>query len=98
MPSGASSSSFIEQVSQRASVTPFAAEMPFWDQWARWHFRMQPIPYVDELSAGERSAFERSIRFAYCSHRWMKLWYESNRQFLDPDAVNCVDDVLAQSG
>jgi hypothetical protein len=66
---------------------------------AWWTYFLQIIPYVDELPAMERTAFENRVRGAYGRPGAGRLFYET---YLKPtahaDALRFVDDVLERSG
>jgi hypothetical protein len=64
-----------------------------------WGYKTQTIPYVDELPAIERDAFEKSIRRLYGPNGGPhRVFYETNKSMQHPDAVRYVDNLLAQPG
>ena len=83
---------------ERAGLTREEAWALFFDENAWWSYRAQVVPYIAELSSGERSEFEHVIRAQYGGMPVSRLWFESMKDVLDPDAVRYVDGLLAQRG
>jgi len=64
-----------------------------------WNYRIQIIPYADELSHIERTQFDKPIRSAYGSPGIGRIFYESYiKSTAHPEAVRYVEKVLAQPG
>jgi len=72
----------------------------FFDQWAWWTFYSENIPYIDQIPASERAAFDASIKDVYKSGTFAHLWYDQHRirGALGDDHVRYVDNLLAQPG
>lgn len=68
-------------------------------QTAWWTYRLQIIPYVDELPAMERTAIENQLRGTYGRPGVARLFYETYlKSTAHPDAVRYIDNLLAQPG
>jgi len=65
------------------------------DLYAFWECQAEAIPYAQHFRAGERLAFDGALRNAYRSPLF-SLWFDAARQYLDPDAVRYVENLLAQ--
>ena len=91
-------SPFIQELIERMGVSAEGAISTMWDEHAWWYMRMQQIPYVKELPPGERAAFEKGIRGNYSTSVVGRLWWEHNKDWLNPDAVRYIDNLLAQPG
>jgi hypothetical protein len=66
---------------------------------AWWTYFLQIIPYVDELPAMERTAFENRVRGAYGHPGASRLFYETYlERTAHPDALRYIDNLLAQPG
>lgn len=94
---GGKSSGFVAEVAERAGLAESAALRLMWDEYAWWYSRVQQIPYVDDLPAGERASFDGGIRFNYGERPLARLWFETQKPLLSPDAVRYVESVLARS-
>jgi len=88
---------FPRELRDRTGMTGEEAGALNWDQQAWWQYRCQMIPYLDELPGDERKMFEFGIR-QYRDVPLPKLWYETNKPFLNPVIVRYVDNLLAQPG
>jgi hypothetical protein len=66
---------------------------------AWWTYTLQIIPYVDELTPMERTAFDNRVRGAYGRPGANRLFYETYlKTTAHPDAIRYVDGLLAQTG
>jgi hypothetical protein len=66
---------------------------------AWWTYTLQIIPYVDELTPIERTAFDNRVRGAYGRPGANRLFYETYlKTTAHPDAIRYVDGLLAQMG
>ena len=67
---------------------------------AWWWHQSHNIAYVDELPSAERLAFDREIRIRYHrqSNPVSKLWCESTKPRLNPEALRYIDNLLAKPG
>ncbi len=65
---------------------------------AWWNYRLQIIPYVDELPAMERTMFDVGIRTTLNKPGVYRTCYETGKRLYHPDAVRYVDNLLAQPG
>jgi hypothetical protein len=84
---------FIEQ----AGLTREEASLMAVTQTAWWTYRLQIIPYVNELTPMERTAFDNQIRGAYGRPGIAQLYYQTYvRATAHPDAVRYVDNLVAQ--
>jgi hypothetical protein len=84
---------FVEQ----AGLTLEEANTMVLTQTAWWTFRLQIIPYVNELSPMERTAIENQIRGAYKRAGVARFYYERYiRATAHADAVRYIDNLLAQ--
>ena len=89
---------FISVAMDRTGVTQEEATRVYWMQHAWWAGRANMIPYLDQLSPGERAEFDSNTRLALGTSAVGRLWYESMKSGLNPDAVRYVDALLARSG
>jgi hypothetical protein len=89
---------FVAELMERTGLSAEGAFTIFWNEMAWWYTRTQQIPYLEELPAGERAAFEGGIRGNYRIRPLGRLWLESTKDQLNPDAVRYVDNLLAQPG
>ena len=62
----------------------------YWQEFAIWDQRANTFRSVNQLTAGERTEFEVSIRSNYHGHPINRLWYENMRPLLNPDFVRYV--------
>jgi hypothetical protein len=65
---------------------------------AWWQYRSQVIENVAELPSGKRIEFDSAIQIAYGKLPGPRLWYETSKATLNPDAVRYIDNLLAQPG
>jgi hypothetical protein len=92
---GSTSPEFVAALSERAAVTSEEASQTWAYMWAWWIYRAQVIAYASELRAGERVQFDNGLRIHYGRNGLERLWYQTVKPTLDPDAVRYVDAVLA---
>jgi len=91
-------SPFIAELAAKANITSDEASQLFSYQYAWWFYQAQVIPFAKDLRAGERVQFNNGIRIMYTFRHLSRLWYQTHKNILDPDAVRYVDNLLAQSG
>ena len=64
-----------------------------------WNYRMQLIPYADELPAIERTAFDVATRAFYGTPGVGRIFYDTFvKPKAHPDGVRYVENLLAQPG
>jgi len=86
---------FYAKLMKDAGLTESEAGI-LWDELlARWQFREQTILNIDQLSMGERVSFDTAVR-SNLERPWERLWYDSTKPILNPDAVRYLDNLLAQ--
>ena len=56
---------FVSALIEQVGLTSEEATLLFWSESARWAYRLQIIPHVDELSPMERNQFDGAIRSGY---------------------------------
>jgi len=78
----------------KAGLSGEEADMAFFDQLAWWQHVCQIVRFRHDLSPAEMLEADTGIRGIYSLPR---LWYETTKPTLNPDAVRYVDDVLARS-
>jgi hypothetical protein len=83
---------------ERVGLTAGEAGQLVWEQMTWWHYRSHTIAHVSELTDGERAEFDRSVRDSYGKGALQRLWYDTTKPTLNPDAVRYVDDLLARPG
>ena len=83
---------------QTAGLSQDEADTLGWEESAWWQLRAQTITYIDELPAGARSEFDTNVYNYYGASPVPKLWYETTKGVLNPDAVRYIDNLLAQPG
>ena len=88
---------FVTSLMQAAGLTLEEANAVWWDQTAWWAYRVQVIPHLDELPAGERFEFEARTRANYGSPTLARFWYDSNKGTLIPESVRYIENLLALS-
>ena len=94
---GASHTPFVAQLEQRGLTLDEAHRVSSMNIGWRTYF-LQIIPYVDELSPMERTAFENRVRAAYGRPGASRLFYETYlKATAHPDAVRYLENLLAQS-
>ena len=89
---------FVAALMERAGMTLEEASTVWWDQMAWWAYRVQVIPYLGELPAGERAEFESRTRGNYAGPTLARFWYDSAKPTLNPDVVRYIDELVAQPG
>ena len=90
---------FVAALMHRAGLTVEEASSLLGAQAAFWNYRLQVIPYVHDLPAPDRLAFDWATRGAYGRPGVGRLFYETLiRPTGHPDAVRYIDDLLAQPG
>ena len=82
---------------EQAAVTEETAFRLMSTELSWWNFRVQVIPYIDELPPMERTFFERGCRI-YGQPGVARVVYEAMKPTYHPDAVRYIDSVLAQPG
>ena len=96
---GSQPSAFESALMEQAGLTGEEARRVYLMSIAWWNYRLQIIPYVDELPDIERAAFDLGVRGSYGSPGVGSLFYETNIKVTQhPDAVRYVYNVLAQPG
>ena len=86
---------FVNELVARTGLSEEEAYRLFSEQMAWWNYRSQVIAYIDELPDGERIQFDAAIR-RFFGHPVARLWYQTLRPTLSPEAVRYVDDVMAR--
>jgi hypothetical protein len=94
---GASHTPFVAQLEQRGLTLDEAHRVSSMNiGW--WTYFLQMIPYVDELTPIELTAFENRVRAAYGRPGASHLFYETYlKATAHPDAVRYLENLLAQS-
>jgi hypothetical protein len=83
---------------ERAGLTLEEAHCVLSMNTAWWTYFLQIIPYVDELPAIERTAFENRVRAAYGRPGPSRLFYETYlKPNANPGALRYIDNLLAQT-
>ena len=96
---GAQPSLMTKALVEQAGLTLEEASSLVLMQTAWWTYRLQIIPYVDELPAMERTAIENQLRGTYGRPGVARLFYETYvKGAAHPDAVRYIDNLLAQPG
>jgi hypothetical protein len=93
---GGRPSPFMAELAAKANMTIEEASQVWAHEFAWWMYRAQVIPFADELRAGERTQFDASMRRGYTTLNVSRLWFQTYRNNLDPDAVRYIDNLLAQ--
>ena len=84
---------------QQASVTQEVAFRLMLIELLWWNFRIQVIPYIDELPPIERTFFDVGCRFSYGQPGVARVVYDAYiKPTQHPDAVRYIDNLLAQPG
>ena len=88
----------VTELADRAGLAPAAASNIFTLELCWWDFRLQTIPYAQDLSPIERSFFDQFIRVSYGTQgSAATLIYETFlRPTGHPEAIRYIDNVLAQ--
>ena len=94
---GAPQQPFAEQLMERTGITTEEAHLLWWEQFAWWNYRTHTLPYLHELPLGAQQHFVIGMK-GYRVDPLLRLWFDTSRFFLDPDAVRYVDNLLAQPG
>ena len=81
---------------EQAGVTAEEANFLFSMYVSWWNYRLQIIPYVDELRAMERAMFDVGILTTLGQAGVYRLCYETGKPRYHPDAVRYIDNLLAQ--
>lgn len=87
---------FISALMERTGLTVAEAAALYWEQLAWWQYRLEVIPYVDDLPVAQRTEFESGIRQNYGSQPVERLFYETAKTTFPPAAVSYIDDLLAR--
>jgi hypothetical protein len=89
----------ITEVSNRSGLTRDEASAVLDYQYVFWTYRLQVIPYADELPQGDRVAFDNAVRRAYGQPGVARFYYDNYLKVTaHPDAVRYIDNLLAQPG
>jgi len=94
---GAAPNAFVQELVERAGLTHEEVLAPYAEHVAWWSYRVQVIPYVDELPPEDRAEFDATTRSFY-STRYSRRWLEVSKSVLNPEAVRYIDNLLAQPG
>ena len=96
---GAGTGPFTRALMDRAGLTHEEAAAYASMSWAIWQYRAETIQGIDELSPSERIAFDYGTRANFDArvNPSARLFYETHKRFLNPEAVRYVDALLAQS-
>ena len=70
----------------------------FNDEMAMLLYRQSGILHIEQLPTGERYAFDAGIRQYYGRSPVGRLFYETMKPAINPDAVAYIDRVIAQAG
>ena len=96
---GEQPSTFESALMERAGLTWEEARGQQIMQVAWLNYRLQLIPYVDELTDIERAAFDLGVRGMYGAAGVGRLFFETNIKVTQhADAVRFIDNLLAQPG
>jgi len=88
---------FAQQIKERTGITDEEAELLWWEQLAWWNYRTHTLPYLHELPSGAQRHFVFGLK-GYRDVPLHRLWYETNKFSLDPDAVRYVDNLSDERG
>ena len=87
----------VSELMQQASVTQEVAFRLMLIELLWWNFRIQVIPYIDELPPVERTFFDVGCRFSYGQPGVARVVYDAYiKPTQHPDAVRYIDNLLAQ--
>ena len=89
---------FVTTLMEQSGLTAEEANGLWWEQLAFWQNRVQAIPYIGEMTTGQRIHLDTVLRTQYGRTPVPRLWYETVKPQMDPDAVRYVDNLLAQPG
>ena len=97
---GLETNQFASELINRAGLTRSDAQRLFSEQMAWWSYRAEISPHLDDLPPGARFEIDWTIRYMYGDNGnpLSRLWYETTKRALSPDAVRYIDDLLAQPG
>jgi hypothetical protein len=88
---------FAAELAQRAGLTADEASAILCEQGAFWNYRLQVIPYAQELSGSDRAAFDAATRIAYGQPGVSRFFYETfAKPSAHPDAIRYIEDLLAR--
>jgi hypothetical protein len=88
---------FVQELMDRAGMTNAEASSVHLTQQAFWAHQAQLVPFVDDLTNGERSEFDLGLQTLYGGASALtSLWYAFNKSGLNPDAVHYVDTLVAR--
>jgi hypothetical protein len=94
---GGSPLPFVQELMDRAGMTNAEASSVHLTQQAFWAHQAELVPFVDDLTSGERTEFDWGLQTYYGSASALtSLWYSRNKANLNPTAVSYVDSLLAQ--
>ena len=63
---------------------------------SRWLFDEQQIVHIDKMTMAEHGRFDALMRFRYQGIGWKRWFLGVSRPILNADAVNYIDNLLAQ--
>jgi len=90
---------FIDMLMEKTGLTSEAVNRLLTIEFMWWDFRVQTIPFAQDLGPGERAGFDFFIRGTYGLPGFSRLVYENIlKPMTHPDAVRYIDGVLAQPG
>ena len=81
---------------EEAGLTREEAQVLSALQTAWWTYHLQIVPYVDELQAMERTAFENQVRGKWGSGEGRIYWDTYIKHAAHPDAVRYIGELLAR--
>ena len=87
---------FVTNLMERSGLTAEEADGLWWEQLAWWQNRVQAVSYIEEMTTGARIDLDRTLRTEYGRVPVPRLWYETVKGGLNPDAVRYIDNLLAQ--
>jgi hypothetical protein len=80
---------------EKAGTTPEETHLLLYQQLAWWHYRVDVIESIEDLSPDQRADFDRVLRVWYGGGNPVaKLWYENSKSILHAGAVRYIDAVL----
>src|SRR5262245_21853006 len=79
-------------ITREQSAALFHEEMAWYN--ARW----PGIAFSEDLTAGQRRENEVNLRGIYEGSGVSAIWYRSTKQFLNPEFVRYIDNLLVQPG
>jgi hypothetical protein len=87
-----------EQVLVARGLTREEATALFYDELALYNARYPTVYHLNQLSDGQRWEFDSALRGHYGSPGISCAWYQSVKEFLNPEVVRYIDNLLAQPG